>query len=375
MTHMLSMRFAFAVALLIHTAAFAFDFSVLGEIVTVDDNVANEFRPDALLGVSAPGTSIFSATDFVIDGEGMPRAKWEAFFKAIGWETTVKPALLKVSARAQETIAASSPDGDHSLRVQVIRAFASTPAPTNTTATKTASKEAASATSLETNDDVEVVSWSNFIGDPGPGSGAALLESKVPSDLAVEVKDSRPDRAGLGKVSLLWWPKTRQYAFTHVKLAVDGEVWKCGPRFRRYKSLDAVLERARNSPKGRGVYQFELDATPEEVIRLKAFLAANPNLELNSCIGGACRALRETTKIRMRPFLPTAFVGYLTFLKKTRLSGRVTGIQFHGKSQLKNVCGSTHVCCDVFSTTIVCTLVAGILYLIPTTIMRWTGAM
>lgn len=166
------------------------------------------------------------------------------------------------------------------------------------------------------------------------------------------------------QVALIWWPKTKAYAFTHVKLAVDGEVWSCDEGYRFFRTMSDTENRAKTSLKGRGIFRFNFDVTSSEVKSLKEFLNKNRDKEISqTCIGGVCRALKETTSIRIMKFFPTIVAASLSLGKKTGLwAKKVKRIDYVGKdSALKNLC-STKVAVDVVSTLAACAAIVEGLY-------------
>jgi hypothetical protein len=184
-----------------------------------------------------------------------------------------------------------------------------------------------------------------------------LLSANTPT--ALQVEECRIDinepatPIGIGQVSLLWYPKTKTCGFTHVKLAVDGEVWSCHEGFWISGTLAKADERARTNNKGLGFFRYDFDVVPAELLALKQFLDERKDQDVcwQSCIGGAAYALKKNTRVRIPVLFPTFVAASLSLGQKTGFWAKeVKKMEYVGNgSGLKNLM-STKVGIDIAST-------------------------
>ena len=140
-----------------------------------------------------------------------------------------------------------------------------------------------------------------------------------------------------GIVSLMWYPHYPESSpsCTHTKLSVDGCVWSTMDQYRPMKSREAHERLAQRFLRN-SYFEFRLQASKEQLRRLKHFLFVPRDKTERNCIAGACQAL-YTAGIIKRPLLldampPISTAIYLGLLKVLPGVDRVEGIRFHGRS-------------------------------------------
>jgi hypothetical protein len=167
------------------------------------------------------------------------------------------------------------------------------------------------------------------------------------------------------EVSLLWYPKTKAYGFTHVKLAVDDEVWSCDGGYQIFATLAKSEEKAKTSGKGRGFFRYNLAVSPSEAMALKEYLYSKQNkgAPYQTCIGGASNALSKNTSVRIMKFFPTIVAASLSLGRKTGLwAKKVKQVEYIGNGSALNNLASLKVGVDIASSIAVCGVIGETLY-------------
>lgn len=146
-----------------------------------------------------------------------------------------------------------------------------------------------------------------------------LLDAEVVPKPKREVMDYSD--SGGEEVEVLWWPKAVTRVFGHTDIVVGKEIFSPFMGLTRVGDLDKKYSRA-ISNRGKAFFRFKLNLTPDEHARIREFVDNPQNFKdrkIQSCVGGACRILRENTDLNIPfPFsqVPSLNAIYLMILKK-----------------------------------------------------------
>ncbi len=156
------------------------------------------------------------------------------------------------------------------------------------------------------------------------------------------------------RVQILWYPISDYPMISHASLVVGDRVWDANKGFHRGGT---ITDHENHAMAGyQGYFSFYLKLTADERVALETYLIERDGKSMwQTCVSGACRALRANTGICIPvPFsqVPTLSALYLS-LRKMLGDRRIAAIEYTGNSPLYNL---------VLSSAIVFESVVGLLF-------------
>ena len=124
-----------------------------------------------------------------------------------------------------------------------------------------------------------------------------------------------------GEVEIIWWPRAITKVITHTDIRIGSPIYSAFLGLSKTGDFHKKYARA-ISGEGKPFFRFKLAVSKEEFLRLKSIVDDADNYKkrrLQTCIGGACKMLRENTEINIPfPFsqVPTLNALYLMLLKR-----------------------------------------------------------
>jgi hypothetical protein len=135
------------------------------------------------------------------------------------------------------------------------------------------------------------------------------------------------------QVSVIWYP--RGY---HVELKVGDQVYNTILGTELTADIKTIQRTALSG--GKAYFDFKLSVTEAEFKRLREYMESQLGKEaFQSCVSGACKALRNNSTINIPPpfrYTPALSATFLTAAKALGYS-RITGIRFVGKNAVTSV--------------------------------------